>query len=137
MRPPPAFSTQAKSALPNTPRRVLVVDDHVDSAESMGELLKLEGHSKCYAYESHSALEKVKAFNPDVALLDIGLPGLDGYELARRMRADEKFKHIVLIALTGYGQDKNRARSKDAGFDHHMSNPSNLLIFSPCSPRCP
>ena len=137
MRPPPAFSTQAKSALPNTPRRVLVVDDHVDSAESMGELLKLEGHSICYAYEGHSALEKVKAFNPDVALLDIGLPGLDGYELARRMRADEKFKHIVLIALTGYGQDKNRARSKDAGFDHHMSNPSNLLIFSPCSPRCP
>ena len=129
---PAASSTQAKSALPNTPRRVLVVDDHVDSAESMGELLKLEGHSICYAYEGNSALEKVKAFNPDVALLDIGLPGLDGYELARRMRADERFKHIVLIALTGYGQDKDRARSKEAGFDHHIVKPvepSNLLAL--------
>jgi PAS domain S-box-containing protein len=106
-----------------TPLRVLVVDDNVDSAEMMGFLLKLDGHETRLAYDGAAALTAARAFQPQVILCDIGLPGMDGYEVARQLRAQPAFKHARLIALSGYGQYKDRRRAKEAGFDYHLTKP--------------
>jgi PAS domain S-box-containing protein len=106
-----------------TGARILVVDDNVDVAESMAVLLELEGHQVRTVYTAHAALETARTFRPDVVLLDIGLPGMDGYEVARRLRACPATRHVLLIALTGYGREEDRARSKAAGFDQHLVKP--------------
>ncbi|HEX4948830.1 MAG TPA: ATP-binding protein [Blastocatellia bacterium] len=103
--------------------RILVVDDNVDSAKSMALLLELEGHEVQMTYDGPTALELAQAFRPQVMILDIGLPGMNGYEVARQLRSDQTMKKTVLIALTGYGQAEDRARSKEAGFDHHFTKP--------------
>ncbi|HEY2934027.1 MAG TPA: response regulator [Acidobacteriota bacterium] len=104
-------------------RRLLVVDDNVDSAESLGMLLSLIGHDVRIAHNGLAALELFRTFQPEIAFLDIGLPGMDGYELARRIRQDAATGSIQLVALTGYGQEEDRRRALEAGFNHHLVKP--------------
>lgn len=107
-------------------RRVLVVDDNVDNAEMLDAGLTMLGHVTCLAHDGQSAVDAATEFAPDVALLDIGLPVLDGYEAARRIRANLGEATPVLVALTGYGQVSDRERSREAGFDEHLVKPINL-----------
>ena len=104
-------------------RRILVVDDNEDAADSLGMVLGLDGHEVIAAYTGDQALERAQAFRPDVVLLDIGLPGVDGYEVARRIRACIDLKAVCLVAVTGYGQDADKARAREAGFAHHLVKP--------------
>ena len=106
--------------------RVLLVDDSVDAAESLALLLRLWGHEAVVANDGPGALQLVEKQRPDVALLDIGLPGMDGYELARQLRRRPGFERTVLVALTGWGQEEDRRRSQEAGFDHHFVKPVEL-----------
>jgi len=105
------------------PRRILVVDDNRDSAMSLAELLDLTGHKTHTAYDGLEAVEAAATFRPDVVLLDIGLPKLNGYDACRKIREQPSGKGIVLIALTGWGQDEDRQKSQAAGFDHHLVKP--------------
>lgn len=105
------------------PLRILVVDDNVDAADSLEQLLKRAGHA---VRAMHGGLESVDAarnYKPDVMLLDIALPGLNGYQIAERLRSTPETKGIVLIATTGYGQDEDRQRAMQSGFDHHVTKP--------------
>ncbi|MGC4086125.1 MAG: ATP-binding protein [Vicinamibacterales bacterium] len=104
--------------------RVLVVDDNADSAALISDFLTLQGHTVRTEYDATNALAAAADFNPHTALLDIGLPGMDGYELARRLRANDRTRNVRLIAVTGWGQDGDRARAKDAGFDAHLTKPA-------------
>jgi signal transduction histidine kinase/ActR/RegA family two-component response regulator len=105
------------------PVRVLVVDDNEDAAQMLGMLLSGLGHEVLTVYDGPSTLTAAQAFCPNVVLLDIGLPGMDGFAVAKKMREQEIFKDVVLVAMTGYGQDSDRQRSKEAGFDHHLVKP--------------
>ncbi len=115
---------------PVLPRSVLVVDDNVDSAESLAMLLRLEGHEVQTAYDGPTALATAYAFQPEVAFVDIGLPGMDGFELARRLREQVGLKDALLAALTGYGQQEDRRKSLEAGFDAHLVKPVDLTAVS-------
>jgi PAS domain S-box-containing protein len=126
----------AQSVLPSPPPattpgvvkgcRVLVVDDNVDAAQSLAKLLEMTGHETRLAYDGPSALEAAIDYRPDVVLLDIGLPGLSGFEVARQIRQQAALSGIVLVALTGYGQDSDRQLSKEAGFDYHLVKPASF-----------
>ncbi len=105
-------------------RRVLVVDDNVDAAESTAAFLRLEGHEVKAVHDGVQALASLKVFDPHVVVLDIGLPGLDGYAVARQLRERGDTNHVLLIALTGYGQKEDRARAAAAGFDYHYVKPA-------------
>ncbi len=107
-------------------RRVLVVDDNEDAAVSLAELLEARGHTTCVAYDGPSAISVAADFRPDLGVLDIGLPVMDGYELAGRLRELPALAGITLVALTGYGQDMDRERSKAAGFRAHLVKPVDL-----------
>jgi CheY-like chemotaxis protein len=111
------------------PRRVLIVDDNADSADARALLLTHEGHETQVALSGQEALERIESFQPDVALLDIGMPGMDGYELARRLRAIPRLKSTRLVALTGYGQMEDRERAFAAGFDEHLVKPVGLEVL--------
>jgi PAS domain S-box-containing protein len=104
-------------------RRTLVVDDNHDAAESLAMLLSLDGHEVEAVFSAEDALERTRTFRPQVMLLDIGLPGMDGYEVARRVRALDGGADVRLIALTGYGQSDDRQRALAAGFDEHLVKP--------------
>jgi PAS domain S-box-containing protein len=104
-------------------RRVLIVDDSEDGAESLAVLLEFGGHHTYKAHDGLAALEAAERLRPDAVLLDIGLPGLNGYEVCRRIRQTPWGKQLTLVALTGWGQDEDRDRSRDAGFDAHMVKP--------------
>ena len=106
--------------------RVLVVDDNIDAAETLAILLGFLGHTVQMAHDGPSAMEKALAWQPDVVLLDIGLPGISGYEVARQIRCEASLAGIVLVALTGYGQESDRQRSHEAGFDHHLAKPADF-----------
>jgi PAS domain S-box-containing protein len=114
------------SALPQMQRqRVLVVDDNVDAATALGELLKVLGHQTLVCFDGHQALETVPAFQPDVIVLDIGMPGMSGLDVAKQIRANG-FSNVRLVAITGWGQEDDRARSRAAGFDFHLVKPVTL-----------
>jgi CheY-like chemotaxis protein len=113
----PADATTALAS-----RRVLVVDDNRDAVESLSLLLKLAGQAVASAHDGREALAQFASFDPDVVVLDIGLPVLNGYEVARQMRATATRK-VILVALTGWGQEEDRRRTTDAGFDHHLVKP--------------
>ena len=115
-----------QSPLVLAPRRVLVVDDNRDAAVSMGRLLELLGAKVQVAGGGPEALELLASFRPAVILLDLGMPGMDGFEVARRIRTQADLKDVVLIALTGWGQESDRRRTQAAGFDHHLTKPANL-----------
>jgi PAS domain S-box-containing protein len=114
----------ASAAAPRAKLRVLIVDDNVHAAESLAVLVQLWGHETHVAHDGPEALEAACEFRPEVVLLDIGLPRMDGYRVARRLR-DEGFAGL-LVAMTGYGQDEDRRRSRDAGFDQHLVKPVDL-----------
>jgi CheY-like chemotaxis protein len=108
---------------PNGPTcRVLVVDDSVDSAETLAELLRLWGHDVCTAHDGAEALAAAREKRPEVVLLDIGLPGMDGYAVAEQLRA-EGLSGRLLVAITGFSESEDRARMKEAGFDRHLVKP--------------
>ncbi|MBY0488354.1 MAG: PAS domain-containing protein [Gemmatimonadaceae bacterium] len=106
-----------------TTLRILIVDDNVDSATSQATMLELKHHVVCVVHDALAALDVVHVFEPDVALLDIGLPGMNGYELAQRLRQDAALAGMVLVAQTGWGQPADRARALEAGFDAHLTKP--------------
>lgn len=104
--------------------KVLVVDDDPDGATTLSMLLELAGFEAESAHDGPSALRAAMEFRPDAVVLDVGLPGLDGYQVARHLRSSPELHGIVLIALTGYGQDADLERSRQAGFDHHFVKPT-------------
>ena len=105
------------------PRRVLIVDDNEDAANSLALILELGGHETASVYTAVAALQRAAAFRPEVVLLDIGLPGMDGYEVAQKMRELPGLRDIRLVAVTGYGRSDDRIRARDAGFDDHLTKP--------------
>jgi CheY-like chemotaxis protein len=125
--PAPAASTgEAPAPSPAPAKRILVVDDNPDAAELLALLLKLEGHEVMAARDGPAAVRMASEFRPDVVFLDLGLPGMDGYEVARRLRQDNQLADVVLVAVTGYGADDDRQRSHDAGIDHHLVKPVDI-----------
>jgi signal transduction histidine kinase len=120
----PTLAAAAAPQQPDSLLRVLIVDDNRDAADSLAMLLQFEGRQTLCAYSGEAALQQVATFEPQLVLLDIGLPGLDGYEVARRLKAD--FPKLRVIALSGYGQVEDRQRSAAAGFDAHLVKPVDL-----------
>ena len=106
--------------------RILVIEDHRDAAESLRMLLEILGHEVRVAFTGREGIEAALEWKPDVVLSDIGLPELDGYEVARRLRQEPSLANVLLVALTGYNGDDDRRRSKDAGFDHHLVKPADV-----------
>jgi PAS domain S-box-containing protein len=123
--PDPGREAAASDLQPTTPSgyHLLVVDDNQDAADSLAMLLRLQGHEVHVAYSGVAALEMIKAYTPDVVFLDIGMPGMDGYEVARRLRQQPGLENVVLAALTGWGQKEDRRRTAEAGFNHHLVKP--------------
>ncbi|QDE68214.1 hybrid sensor histidine kinase/response regulator [Myxococcus xanthus] len=111
---------------PASGRHVLLVDDHTDSRQLVRELLELEGHTVSEAEDGPSGLARARELRPEVVLLDIGLPGLDGYEVARALRSTDEGRDLLLIAVTGYGLEEDRRRALEAGFDEHLVKPVDL-----------
>lgn len=105
-------------------RRVLVVEDNIDARDMLVYLLKRDGHDVRVASDGPSAIAESESFVPEIVFLDVGLPGLDGYEVARTLRAAAQTEHALLVALTGYGQEEDRQKAFDAGFDHHLLKPA-------------
>ena len=104
-------------------KRILLADDNRDAAESLAIILRLEGHDVELAHDGSSALRSFAARRPDVALLDIGMPQANGYEVARKIRAAPEGAGVLLIAITGWAQDSDKVESRAAGFDHHLTKP--------------
>jgi signal transduction histidine kinase/ActR/RegA family two-component response regulator len=119
----PSNRATAIDAAKVSPRRVLVVDDNRDAADSLAMLLALNGHTVEVAYSGDEAIRHAESFGPEVALLDIGLPGMSGYELAGKLRSIPQLKDIFLVAITGYGQPEDYQHTRDAGFDLHLVKP--------------
>lgn len=117
-----ADNTRAE-AVRNPGVQVLIVEDNVDAAESLMMLLELLGHAVRVAHDGPAGLQQARQRRPDIMLVDIGLPGMDGYEVARQVRRDPQLAHLTLIALTGYGCDDDRRAALDAGFDRHLVKP--------------
>jgi CheY-like chemotaxis protein len=109
--------------------RVLVVEDNIDAAESLATLLRLWSHEVSVVHDGHTALEAAREQQPEVVLLDIGLPGLDGYQVARRLRDELHLDHALLVAMTGYGQPEDRRRSQEAGIQYHFVKPVEPLVL--------
>ncbi|MEW4571374.1 ATP-binding protein [Tautonia sp. JC769] len=126
LEPSAAEETRPKEPATRADRqgaRVLIVDDNVDTVTALARILKLLGHDVQLAYDGPSALEMARSHCPEIVLLDIGLPGMDGYEVVRRLRGEEGCRTSLIIAASGYGQDQDRLRSLEAGFDHHLVKP--------------
>jgi CheY-like chemotaxis protein len=122
---PPAADVRAGTGQDNgiRPCRMLVVDDNRDGADLMAVLLRLQGHEVEVAHDGYCALEIAARFEPEVVLLDIGLPGLNGYDVAKQLRQMKLARPQCLIAMTGYGSEEDRQRTEEAGFDHHIVKP--------------
>ena len=115
------------TSLPSSARTVLVVDDNVAAATMLALLLGRLGAGKVETtHDGPSAVVKAKELRPDLILLDIGLPGMDGYQVARTLRGESDLDGAVLVALTGYGQEQDRQRSREAGFDEHLVKPASI-----------
>jgi PAS domain S-box-containing protein len=136
-------SVPAAKNLESRRRRVLVVDDNVDHADSLTSLLRMDGHEVHTAYDGLAAIDAVSAWRPEVVLLDIGMPGLNGYETARRIRERDRDGEITLIALSGWGQPRDRRLAAESGFDHHLVKPvepavlQRMIMEERRSPRVP
>ena len=115
--------------------RILIIDDNKDLATSLARLLRILGHDVQVVHDGHQGIEAARSYRPRVVLLDIGLPKLDGYQVARTLR-QEGFHDTIIIALSGYGQEEDRRRSREAGMNHHLTKPVDVrtitqLINSP------
>jgi CheY-like chemotaxis protein len=136
VRLPLSVSTEARSAAPRhapagaaAQHRVLVVDDNVDAADSLGMVLELLGADVRVVNSGPDALAVMNGDPPTVVVLDIGMPGMDGYEVARRIRGDARYDGVTLIAMTGWGQDDDRRRTRAEGFDHHLIKPPDIVAL--------
>jgi CheY-like chemotaxis protein len=123
---PPSVSPPAALEPDGRGRAVLLVDDNADAADSLADLLRMVGYDVRTAVDAHAALAMLDDFSPDLGLLDIGLPGIDGYQLAAMLRGDPRSRHMQLVALTGYGRDSDRARALAASFDQHLVKPVSI-----------
>jgi two-component system CheB/CheR fusion protein len=121
-----APAAKAPPALRALPRRILVVEDNADAAHTLKDALEASGHEVHVAMDGEEALGAARAFSPDVILCDIGLPSLDGYQLAQRFRADEQLREALLVAVTGYAGPDDQQRAARAGFDRHFAKPPDL-----------
>jgi len=119
-------SAEPDSPLPSPGRRILVVDDNTDAADGLANFLRTLGHSVRTVYDGTSAIEEARRIRPEIVLLDIGMPGADGHEVARRLRGEVALTSSLLVALSGYCQESDRQRSREAGFDHHLAKPVDL-----------
>jgi len=141
--PRPAPDAVTLSPVSLRPPRVLVVDDHRDAAESTAMLLELAGCEVAVAYTGLEAIHRAHSFQPSIVLCDIGLPRLDGYAVARALRADPSLEGVRLIAVTGYGYETDKVRAGEAGFDEHLLKPvapetfDRLLAPAPATPSFP
>jgi PAS domain S-box-containing protein len=123
-----ASASDAGGAAQEAPTlKILIVDDNIDAAETMASVLDLMGHRTQAVYVGEAVLDAAAGFNPDIVLLDIGLPGISGYEVAKQLRADARFQRTVLVAVTGWGSEADRERSRAAGFDEHLTKPVDLV----------
>jgi len=129
----PVASTPAPTAEPGPaapqPTRVLVVEDNVDGRETLLALLEMLGHEVAGAADGQQALDQARSFRPDIVLLDLGLPVIDGLEVARRLRADPSFQDTYIVALTGWGADSDQARTSQAGFNAHLTKPVEMTLL--------
>lgn len=112
------------------PRHILVADDNVDAGDSLAMLLRLDGHEVVLARNGIEAVTMFERNPTEVAILDIGMPGLSGYQVAERIRQGPHAKAVTLIAVTGWGQDADKARAVEAGFDHHFTKPVDPAVLS-------
>ncbi len=126
---PVAETAEPAATCKMEPRRVLIVDDNVDAANALSMLLSAQGHEAQVAYSAQEALARSEEFKPDIGILDIGLPEISGYELAKQLRAKPQFKELRLVALTGYGQAEDRQRALSAGFDDHLVKPVEMAAL--------
>ncbi|MFS2004545.1 response regulator [Duganella sp. CT11-25] len=110
----------------NFPKRILIVDDNNEAADITAELLGMYGYQTAVAYAGRTGLETARTFAPDVILLDLGMPGMDGYVVAGALRALPDFDHVTLIAFTAWGDSVTRQRVRDTGFDEHIIKPASL-----------
>lgn len=115
--------TKSVAAQEQQTLQVMVVDDNIDSAKTIGWMLEMMGHEPSLVHSGAEAIDMARETTPDAILLDIGLPGMSGYDVCKTLRADPAFKQTLMIAQTGWGQERDRAQAKDAGFDHHMTKP--------------
>ena len=122
--PPPSVSRSRAHAL-----RLLVVDDNVEAADSLTRLLRQSGHQAKCAYDGLTALQAAREFRPQAVVLDLGLPGMNGFEVARRLRGESSTADLLLLALSGYGQEEDRRRSTEAGFDRHFNKPLDFHVL--------
>ncbi len=125
----PSDEVRSEPAPAGAARRILVVDDNADAADGLAALLETSGHSVWVARDGYSALHRAEEVRPELVFLDIGMPGIDGYEVARRLRRNPHTRNAVIVAVTGYGQARDRAATASAGFDAHFVKPvdSNAL----------
>ena len=125
----PSNANPSNAEVPGTPegrrrtRRILVADDNIDAGESLAMLLRLDGHEVQLATNGPEALDVFTRMRPEIAILDIGMPGLNGYEVALRIRAQTRDRSVMLIAVTGWGQQSDKARAMSSGFDFHFTKP--------------
>lgn len=121
----PTSKTVESHQIPS--KNILLVDDNVDAADSLSALLQAFGHQVMVCENATCTLANISKYDPQVFILDIGLPDMDGYELCRRLRAEEKYKQALFIALTGYGQSHDKTLAKHAGFDYHFVKPIDVV----------
>jgi two-component system CheB/CheR fusion protein len=117
------------AAAPTRPREILIIEDNVDAAQTIADVLEMEGHRVHVATEGRSGIDKARELKPEVILCDIGLPDVDGYQVARAIRADDALRSTRLIALSGYAQPEDIQRARDAGFDAHIPKPPALDVL--------
>lgn len=122
------------------PRRILVIEDNLDAAESLRDVLEMDGHQVALAFDGPSGIQEARKFHPEVVLCDIGLPGeMDGYGVAREFRRDPALSTAFMVALTGYAAVEDQRRAADAGFDRHLAKPPDLedleRMLATCSER--
>jgi CheY-like chemotaxis protein len=121
----PIGATEPGESAPSHPgRRILVVDDNADSADMMKALLEIDGHEVCVAYDPAVALRRAREISPDIGLLDIGMPGMSGYDLADALRSHDATANMYLIAVTGWGQPADRQKALASGFHAHLTKPA-------------
>lgn len=126
----PARQPEAEAPLAAGSLNILIVDDNVSSAETTGQMLALIGHRTALAFDGAEALKTAREIQPDVIMLDIGMPGMSGYDVCRTLRDDPAFAKTIFIAQTGWGQESDRLKAQEAGFDHHLTKPVELAELS-------
>jgi two-component system CheB/CheR fusion protein len=115
----------------HSPLRVLVVDDNVDTAETLVMLLQLHGHDTCVAHTGHAAITAAHQFRPDLILLDIGLPGIDGFDVARHLRGQAEFADTFIVAASGFGRERDRRRAAEVGINMYLVKPYDPWLLEP------